>query len=69
MMERSFAGSTYFIYYVPRENDKTNVVVAVESRSPFVDPTSDENDEKLCSMVLSIFEKVFEEDCEYLKNI
>ena len=69
MMEGPFAGSTYFIYYIPRENDKTNVVVAGEFRSSFVDPDSDENDEKLCSMVLSTFEKVFEEDCEYLKNI
>jgi len=67
-IEGPFAGSTYFIYYIPLENNKTNVVVAGDFRSQSVDPVVDD-DERLRSIVLSKFEKVFHEDCEYLKNI
>lgn len=66
--EGPFAGSTYFIYYIPLESNKTKVVVAGEFRAQSVDPVV--NDEKrLRSIVLSKFEKVFYEDCEFLKNI
>ncbi len=67
-VEGPFEGSTYFIYYIPKEDNKTNVVVAGEFRSPSIDPTVDD-DERLRSIILSTFEKVFQEDCEYLKNI
>jgi hypothetical protein len=67
-LEGPFSGSTYFIYYIPRNDNKTNVVVAGDFRSTYIDPTID-NDERLRSIVLSTFEKVFNEDCEYLKTI
>ena len=68
MIEGPFAGSTYFIYYVPRPNKKTTVVLVGEFRSASIDPTVGD-EERLRSMVLSTFEKVFHEDCEFLKNI
>ena len=68
-IEGPFAGSTYFIYYIPQDNNKTNVVVAGDFRSQAVDPVVGDDDERLRSMVLSKFEKVFYEDCDYLKNI
>src|SRR6476661_10698205 len=68
VIEGPFAGSTYFIYYIPLGNNKTNVVVAGDFRSQSVDPVVND-DERLRSIVLSKFEKVFHEDCEYLKNI
>ncbi|HEX7206877.1 MAG TPA: hypothetical protein VF233_01760 [Nitrososphaeraceae archaeon] len=68
MIEGPFAGSTYLIYYIPRPDNKTGVVLAGEFRSLSVDPTVGD-DERLRSMVLSTFEKVFYEDCEYLRNI
>jgi len=67
-LEGSFSGSTYFIYYIPRNDNKTNVVVAGDFRSTNIDPIID-NDERLRSIILSTFEKVFNEDCEYLKTI
>ena len=67
-IEGPFAGSTYFIYYRPLENNKTNVVVAGDFRSQSVDPVVND-DERLRSILLSKFEKLFYEDCEYLKNI
>jgi hypothetical protein len=69
MIEGPFSGSTYFIYYMPRKDNKTNVVLAGEFRSPSIDLTVDGNDERLRSMVLSTLEKAFEEDCKYLKNM
>ena len=68
MIEGPFAGSTYLIYYIPRQDNKTGVVLAGEFRSLSIDPTVGD-DERLRSMVLSTFEKVFYEDCEYLRNI
>ena len=68
-IEGPFAGSTYFIYYIPQDNNKTNVVVAGDFRSQAIDPVAGDDDERLRSMVLSKLEKVFYEDCEYLKNI
>jgi hypothetical protein len=68
MIEGPFAGSTYLIYYIPRPDNKTGVVLAGEFRSLSIDPTVGD-DERLRSMVLSTFEKVFDEDCEYLRNI
>lgn len=68
VIEGPFAGSTYFTYYIPRADNKTNVVVAGEFISKSIDPTVGD-DEKLRSIVLSTFEKVFEEDAAYLKNI
>jgi hypothetical protein len=68
MIEGPFAGSTYLIYYIPRPDNKTGVVLAGEFRSLSIDPTVGD-DERLRSMVLSAFEKVFYEDCEYLRNI
>src|SRR4029078_3577711 len=65
-LEGSFSGSTYFIYYIPRNDNKTNVVVAGDFRSTYIDPTID-NDERLRSIILSTFDKVFNKDCEYLK--
>jgi hypothetical protein len=67
-IEGPFAGSTYFIYYIPQENNKTNVVVAGDFRSQSVDPLVGD-EERLRSIVLSKLEKVFYEDCDYLKNI
>jgi hypothetical protein len=67
-IEGPFAGSTYFIYYIPMDDNKTNVVVAGDFRSQSIDPTVGD-DKKLRSIVLSTLEKVFNEDCEYLKNI
>jgi hypothetical protein len=67
-IEGPFAGSTYFIYYIPQDNDKTKVVVAGDFRSQSIDPVAGD-DERLRSIVLSKLEKVFYEDCEYLKNI
>ena len=67
-IEGPFAGSTYFIYYIPQENSKTNVVVAGDFRSQSIDPVVDD-EERLRDIILSKFEKVFHEDCEYLKNI
>lgn len=67
-IEGPFAGSTYFIYYVPMDDNKTNVVVAGEFRSESIDLTVGD-DERLRSIVLSTLEKVFNEDCEYLINI
>jgi len=66
-IEGPFAGSTYFIYYIPKGNDKTNVVVAGDFRSQSVEPVVGD-DERLRSIVLSKFEQVFYEDCDYLKN-
>lgn len=68
MIEGPFAGSTYLIYYIPRPDNKTGVVLAGEFRSLSIDPTVGD-DERLRSLVLSTFDKVFYEDCEYLKNI
>jgi hypothetical protein len=68
MIEGPFAGSTYFIYYLPMDDNKTKVVIAGEFRSVSIDSTIDD-DERLRSIVLSRFEKVFEEDCAYLKII
>lgn len=68
VIEGPFAGSTYFTYYTPRADNKTNVVVAGEFISKSIDPTVGD-DEKLRSIVLSTFDKVFEEDAAYLKNI
>ena len=68
MIEGPFAGSTYLIYYIPRPDNKTGVVLVGEFRSASIDPTVGD-EERLRSMVLSTFEKVFYEDCEYLKNI
>ena len=68
MIEGPFAGSTYLIYYIPRPDNKTGVVLAGEFRSLSIDPTVGD-DERLRSMVLSTFEKVFYEDCEYLRKI
>jgi hypothetical protein len=67
-MEGPFAGSTYFVYYIPREDDKTNVVAVGDFRSASIDPTVGD-EERLRSMVLSTFEKVFEEDKAYLKKM
>jgi hypothetical protein len=67
-IEGPFAGSTYFIYYIPMDDNKTNVVVAGDFRSQSIDPTVGD-DERLRSIVLNTLEKVFNEDCEYLKNI
>jgi len=67
-IEGPFVGSTYFIYYIPLENNKTKVVVAGDFRSQSVDPVVND-EERLRSIVLSKFEKVFYEDCEFLKNI
>jgi len=67
-IEEPFAGSTYFIYYIPLDNNKTNVVVAGDFRSQSIDPVVDD-DKSLSDIVLSKFEKVFYEDCEYLKKI
>jgi len=68
MIEGPLAGSTYLIYYIPRPDNKTGVVLVGEFRSTSIDPTVGD-EERLRSMVLSTFEKVFYEDCEYLKNI
>ncbi len=68
MIEGPFAGSTYLIYYIPRPDNRTGVVLAGEFRSLSIDPTVGD-DERLRSMVLSTFEKVFYEDCEYLRNM
>ncbi|TVP39274.1 hypothetical protein [Candidatus Nitrosocosmicus arcticus] len=68
MIEGPFAGSTYLIYYISRPDNKTGVVLVGEFRSDSIDPTVGD-EERLRSMVLSTFEKVFYEDCEYLKNI
>jgi len=68
MIEGPFAGSTYLIYYIPRPDNKTGAVLVGEFRSASIDPTVGD-EERLRSMVLSTFEKVFYEDCEYLKNI
>jgi hypothetical protein len=68
VMEGPFAGSTYFVYYIPREDNKTNVVAVGDFRSAPVDPTVGD-DERLRSMVLSTLEKVFEEDSAYMRNI
>jgi hypothetical protein len=67
-IEGPFAGSAYFVYYIPQENNKTNVVLVGDFRSQSVDPVVND-EERLRSMVLSKFEKVFTEDCDYLKNI
>ena len=48
--------------------NKTNVVVSGEFRSESIYPTVG-NDEKLRSIVLSTFKKVFDEDNPYLKNL
>ena len=42
------------------------MVVAGDFRSTNIDPIID-NDERLRSIILSTFDKVFNEDCEYLK--
>jgi len=68
MIEGPFAGSIYFIYYLPLDNNQTKIAIAGEFRSASIDPTIDD-DERLRSIVLSRFEKVFEEDCAYLKTI
>lgn len=68
MIEGPLAGSTYLIYYIPRPDNKTGVVLVGEFRSTSIDPTVGD-EERLRSMVLSTFEKVFYEDCEYLKDI
>ena len=68
VIEGPFAGSTYFIHYIPRADNITNVVVAWEFISKSINPTVGD-DEKLRSIVLSAFEKVFEEDVAHLKNI
>jgi len=63
-----FVGSKYFVYYVPQENDKTRVIMAGDFKSAPTDPTVDDEG-KLRSIVLSAFEKVFDEDRAYLKNM
>src|SRR5215213_5311216 len=68
MVEEPFAGSTYFVYYVPRSDNKTGVVLAGEFRSLSIDPTVGD-DERLRSVVSSTSEKVFDEDCAYLKDM
>jgi hypothetical protein len=63
-----FMGSKYFVYYVPQEDDKTRVIMAGDFKSAPTDPTVDDEG-KLRSIVLSAFEKVFDEDRAYLKNM
>jgi hypothetical protein len=50
IIEGPFAGSTYFIYYVPRSDNKTGVVLAGEFSSVFIDPPFGD-DERLSSFV------------------
>jgi len=68
MIEGPFAGSTYLIYYIPRPDNKTGVVLAGEFRSLSIDPTV-VDDERFRSMVRTTCEKGLYEDCEYLRNI
>jgi hypothetical protein len=55
------------IYYVPRSDNKTSVVLSGEFRSFSVDLTVWDH-ERLRSIVSSTIEKVFDEDCAYLKK-
>ncbi len=68
-MDGTFTGSKYFVYYIAQEDNKTRVILAGDyfKLAP-ADPSSD-NEEDYHSIVLSAFEKVFDEDCIYLKNM
>jgi hypothetical protein len=67
-MEGPFMGSKYFVYYIPQEDHKTRVIMAGEFKLTSLDPSIN-NEEEHRSIVLSAFEKVFDEDCIYLKKI
>jgi hypothetical protein len=51
------------LHIIPTSDNKTNVVVAGNFQSVTLD------EDKLKSTVLSVLEKVFEEDSAYLKNM
>jgi hypothetical protein len=65
-MEGPFMGSKYFVYYVPQEDNKTRVILAGDFKLASTDSSID-NEEDYRSIVLSAFEKVFNENCIYLK--
>ena len=67
-MDGPFTGSTYFVYYIPQEVNKRRVIVAGDFKLASSDFSID-NEEDHRSIVLSAFEKVFDEDCTYLKNM
>ena len=64
-----FIGSKYFVYYVPQEDNKTKVIMAGDFKLASQPNFSINNEEDQRSIVLSAFEKVFNEDCTYLKNM
>jgi hypothetical protein len=63
-----FIGSKYFVYYVPQENNKTKVIMAGDFKLRS-QPNISNNEEDQRYIVLSAFEKVFNEDCTYLKSM
>ena len=67
-VEGPFMGSKYFVYYISQEDDKTRVIMAGDFKSAQLNPPVDD-EERLRPIVLSAFEKVFEEDCDYLKDM
>lgn len=67
-LDGPFTGSKYFVYYVPQKDGKTKVVMAGDFKSAPPDPTVDD-EERIRSIVLSAFEKVFGEDCAYLESM
>ena len=54
-------GSKYFVYYIPQEYNKTRVIMAGDFNLASLD-SSLNNEEDHRSVVLSAYEKVFDED-------
>jgi hypothetical protein len=67
-IEGPFLGSKYFVYYIPQEDNKTRVIMAGDFKLAPADLSID-NEKDQRSIVLSAFEKVFNEDCIYLKSM
>lgn len=67
-IEGPFMESKYFVYYIPQEDNKTRVIMAGDFKLASWD-SSINNEEDYRSIVLSAFEKVFDEDCIYLKGM
>ena len=69
-IEGPFRGSKYFVYYIPQEDNKTRVTMAGDFKLASSGSSIDnEEEEDHRSIVLSAFEKVFDEDCVYLKSM
>ena len=63
ILERLFADSKYFIYYITIDNNKTGVTVVGDFKSNMI------SEDEIKPIVLDFSERVFNEDVAYLKTM